>query len=746
MKIKRLNATFGNLENAELTFGNGLNIIQAPNEYGKSTWCAFIRTMLFGLNTADRDKTGYLADKTRYRPWNGSAMGGVMELNYNGSDITIQRTSLGKSPMKKFSAEYSGTNEPVDFLSSETAGETLTGMTEKVFERSAFIRQSGMRIQQTGDLEKRIAMLISTGEEDGVSYSEADKKLRTWLRKRQYNKTGTIPELEKRLQKAETQLFALGDAHDSISSMRLELERLEQRKADLETELNRCIQYENAQQIQRVHQAKSDAEHAIQQVKNLQAKLGDADTYPSELEISHIRNKLAELHSLETLAIQAAEEQTAAQYNYDVAISRKNNDSMSHFEASYISEQANNAVRLQQTTREKTVKNRTASIILLIAVVLAVLTGILTDGYLRIGAFVLAALCCIGTIWYTISSQKAKNQLSALLSVFQVPSVDALVASATFYTKLCTNAAVAEQALSEASTRVFNAEKNLSDAKSALLTQIRPFAPAASSVTEIQASLSEIESMTRALDRAKADADAAYKLYSTLAESCTCSTEECITADLSSPERNRADVQNALRQTDALLDTLRSRYNLALGELRSLGDPVVLAGTQKSTEEKLSTVRCEYDALTLAIETLDAANTELQSRFSPVISRKAGEIYQQLTGGRYDSLTFDKSLSASAKRTGEPVSHDLLSLSAGTGDQVYLALRLAICGLISDPENPCPIILDDALVHFDDARANAALDYFRCLAETRQVILFTCHSREAFHFAHIPNVNIQKLD
>ena len=36
-----MTATFGKLENNTLTLMPGLNIIEAPNEWGKSTWCAF---------------------------------------------------------------------------------------------------------------------------------------------------------------------------------------------------------------------------------------------------------------------------------------------------------------------------------------------------------------------------------------------------------------------------------------------------------------------------------------------------------------------------------------------------------------------------------------------------------------------------------------------------------------------------------------------------------------------------------
>lgn len=38
MMIKKLDATFGKLEGESLELHDGLNVISAPNESGKSTW------------------------------------------------------------------------------------------------------------------------------------------------------------------------------------------------------------------------------------------------------------------------------------------------------------------------------------------------------------------------------------------------------------------------------------------------------------------------------------------------------------------------------------------------------------------------------------------------------------------------------------------------------------------------------------------------------------------------------------
>ena len=52
MIIKKMRANFGGLEKAEIELNEGLNVITAPNESGKSTWCAFIRSMLYGIDSA----------------------------------------------------------------------------------------------------------------------------------------------------------------------------------------------------------------------------------------------------------------------------------------------------------------------------------------------------------------------------------------------------------------------------------------------------------------------------------------------------------------------------------------------------------------------------------------------------------------------------------------------------------------------------------------------------------------------
>ena len=94
-----------------------------------------------------------------------------------------------------------------------------------------------------------------------------------------------------------------------------------------------------------------------------------------------------------------------------------------------------------------------------------------------------------------------------------------------------------------------------------------------------------------------------------------------------------------------------------------------------------------------------------------------------------------------AKSSGEAVSRSILSLSEGTADQIYLALRLAMSSLILSGDEPAPIILDDTLVNFDNNRMAHAIRLLRKMSDTRQIILFTCHDREIEFASRYPKVN-----
>ena len=93
-----MTATFGKLREQTLELGEGLNILQAPNETGKSTWCAFLLSMLYGVNSRERERAGFIPDKTRYAPWSGASMSGRMDCLSNGRRSRLPGLPGGRRP------------------------------------------------------------------------------------------------------------------------------------------------------------------------------------------------------------------------------------------------------------------------------------------------------------------------------------------------------------------------------------------------------------------------------------------------------------------------------------------------------------------------------------------------------------------------------------------------------------------------------------------------------------------------
>ena len=160
-----MTATFGKLQGRSLELGDGLNIIEAPNETGKSTWCAFLLSILYGVNSRERDRAGFIADKNRFAPWSGAAMSGRMDCGTELGELTLTRaTRRQTSPMGEFSAVYAGTNEPVPGLTGAACGETLLGISREVFERSAFIRQSVEQVAISRELAGKAGQALESIE------------------------------------------------------------------------------------------------------------------------------------------------------------------------------------------------------------------------------------------------------------------------------------------------------------------------------------------------------------------------------------------------------------------------------------------------------------------------------------------------------------------------------------------------------------------------------------------------------
>ena len=637
MIIRKLRASFGKLEGESLRFHDGLNVIYAPNESGKSTWCAFIRAMLYGIDSSERAREGYLPDKQRYAPWSGAPMEGSMDLRAEGSDITLQRrTTVRSAPMRDFSAVYTGTNTPVEGMTGQNCGELLTGVSKEVFRRSAFIAQGGVAVSGSPELEKRIQQIVSSGDEQ-TSYSEAENRLRTWQHRRRYHRKGLLPVLEGEMDEAQRLLSDIGTSADSVREMEGQLQQLQQRCNDLEQSVAETRKRQRNDALQKLRDGRAD----------VQRRNDDHDAALAELSRRREALQRSEFGD-------RSREELEAEVSGDMDSLEEIREDTGHRFALF-----------------------PAVAFSILAILLAALYGLWTKLPYILGA----GFMCVGAIIFFLrysrirqAAQRAFAEQERILRKYKVSIAEDVP---EVYTDFC--------ALEDAVLEGAAEEKRSRDRYDHAVEELHRLEDAAVNELDFAGGDTEAARLSRMLHTARQEASA-----------------------------------------------LAAKISGLNGRLSAMGDPMVVASSLRDKQTQYQMIQSEYDAITLAQELLREADQEIQSRFSPALSGLAAKYMNEMTGGRYEDVLVGQDFSARTRVQGDTVARDAEFLSAGTADLMYLAVRLAVCELALPDGEPCPLILDDALVNLDETREAQAMNLLKRIALKRQVILFTCRKPAGF--------------
>lgn len=738
LRIHRMSATFGKLDQQTLELTDGLNVIQAPNESGKSTWCAFLLAMLYGVNSRERDRAGFIAEKNRYAPWSGAAMAGRLDCRAGENELTLTRaTKRQTAPLGDFRAVYAGTNDDVPGLTGQSCGETLLGVSREVYERSAFIRQAGLPVTQDAGLERRIAALITSGEED-TSYSEAADALKKQLNRRRHNRTGQIPALEAELAETRRQLAELTETERSLTQARQTADRLAREEEELSSLLALHDRWDAARQLRALDEARSEAAAAAETADRLRRQ-ADETRLPENEAIARLRGAIVNLETVRKSADRAMAEKDAAmkaQVRAETAVSD------SPF-AGRSADEARRAAEGVPPVRRK-------------AWWLPVLLAALCAG----GVLLVRAVGGVLPLW-AAAPAGAAGLLAGLLAIFGreradrkgrlaylagygASSAEELSALAERYGALCRARDEAQAAAVKTAATYDALYASLTSNEQGILLEVRRFAPAAFDIPTADGALRECAVRRRELNAALSAADTARVRCETLARQAP---EDAPSEDAPTqpPARSREDLETALVPVRTELSAARSAADRLSGRISAMGGRAALEAQEERLTAKIAVLNDEYDAIALAMETLEEANSELQNRFAPQLGQRAAELFSLLTDGAYSDVALDRSFHLAAAPAGDPIRRDAQLLSAGAGGQLYLAVRLAVCELVLPREDAPPLVLDDALADFDDRRCRIALRLLKKEAKRRQILLFTCHSREAAFFDGDPEVSVQRL-
>lgn len=702
MRIYSMTATFGKLEHETLTLQPGLNVIQAPNEWGKSTWCAFLTAMLYGIDTRAKTTKTLLADKERYAPWSGSPMSGRIDLNWDGRDITIERRTKGRLIFGDFKAYETETGLPVPELTAANCGQELLGVERSVFVRAGFLRLTDLPVTQDESLRRRLNALVTTGDESGAADRLA-QKLKDLKNKCRFNKSGLLPQAEAQREELQGKLRDLEGLQDQSAQLRRRQETLEAQLAELE----------NHQAALRYAAAQADAQRVAEAERAEQAAAGRLQAAKSACEA--LPPKAEALQSLEVLqdlqdrwnALQAQGQQESVQPQEPESI------------AAFRELSGEEAVRMAQAdgdTYRASAGLRPYLPVLLMglacAAAAAVLLVIRPVFAAAPGALLLACLA-LG-LRKRSRTEKLRGQLR---EKYGAAEPDA-------WLELAKRCQQQKQAFALAASAYVQAQARYARETAALRQQIAQAAQGRA----LPDAIADFQQVVTAYERY----DAAGKAYESAAGMLAVTRQMAKTAQPPGfPDTLTWDAAGTAQRISECTQEQRQlhlRLGQCLGQMERLGQEADLRRQLEAVNARIEKLEDMFAALTIAQQTLAEASAQLQRRFAPRISNRAQTLFGKLTGGRYDRLTLGEDLTVSAGAESEDTLHTAMWRSDGTVDQLYLALRLAVAEELT-PQ--APLVLDDALVRFDDARLEQAMEILQEVARTKQVILFTCQSREA---------------
>ncbi len=718
MKILSMTATFGKLEHETLRLQPGLNIIEAPNEWGKSTWCAFVVAMLYGIDTRAKTTKTTLADKERYAPWSGAPMEGRMEILWNGRSITLERRTRGRLIFGDFRAYETETGMDVPELTAANCGLTLLGVERSVFVRAGFLKLSDLPLTQDDSLRRRLNNLVTTGDENSAG-DTLGKQLKELKNKCRFNRTGLIPQ-------AEAQYARLEDQLRSLQALNSQAQRLENRQKELETWVaqlenhKKALAYAAAQaDAVQVEQALRTQDAAQEQVAVLEQA---AQALPPETEAARSLKQARALQQAQ-LSLQMEEQMSPP--------APQAPDAPEMFrgmtpEASLTAAQADGAQlrALAQKKKRMTLLAVFGGVLLALgllaaAAVWAVLASPAAAGGLA--AAVLGLVCLAAGVIGRGGAEKAQRALAERYG--SQTASDWLDCAQAYAARQQAYA----QALSDHEALCAQRRQQMAALQAEIddLTQGRALDTCVAQWEQVQQTWSALGDARRDLQQAAAHAKALQSM-----------------AKAAQPPEFADTLTQSASETDALLASAayeQKQNQLRLGQYQgqaeALGQESAILTEMKQTKARIDRLEDTYLALELAQKALSAATSELQRRFAPKISKRAQALFSRLTGGRYQRITFGEDLSLSACTQDEDTLRASQWRSDGTVDQLYLALRLAVAEELT-PD--APLILDDVLARFDDARLSAALDILRQEAQTTQVILFTCQTRENEALRRLP--------
>lgn len=770
MKINSIYiSAFGKLKDYTLDMSDGFNVIYGENENGKSTVMAFIKMMFYG-NGGRKAQQISANPRLKYLPWDSGVMGGRIIFEHSGHRYRLER-EFKKSDSTDRVALYD-TDRGEEVATDGNVGLQFFGIGADAFERCMFVGNIGVPTaneKADGELSSRLSNMVLTGDED-TSYQTVVSRLENaaFSLVSKSGRTGAMVKnaeemkvLSQQIKSAEARDQKRGELNSRAQELKNRLKAADTRQKQLKTVLERENDIKSAEKLKEYLEKKGELEELQKSMTLSDGTLID-DMFVKKLDfcltkLQSSAEKTAEIEqNVEKLRqrVQLAESEnsTSTKEQLDGANRQLESLKAKKTQLEQEAEKLGTAVLSAQTAvdsakNKKRPFNPTFLISGAVLTVIGVIAALLLSQIPLLGIGIAAVgvlLIILGFIIRPNDTSALKNAEDSLSdirnAVFKnsgdITAIQGEISEKSGQISLLTAALNTDAtAIAEQKAALSAAVSSLEDAREKEKTAALDLAAIAERLSVacdtdiIRKQLPRLESMSQKQKELKLRLSYLSSDLGGISYDEAKAKLETVSAgggedtDFDAARSEADEINEEITRLSSELSEVITRIRTEFSQGETVDS---LRKKYDALNEKVESQKLIYDATQIALSEIHESFAEVRRGYGSALEKRALEIFSRLTNGRYGSMEISKNLEIKVEESGTFGTRELDYLSAGTTDQAYLSLRLAMCELICDEQ--MPMILDDVLCQYDDRRTDEATAFLSEYSADRQTILFTCHN------------------
>ncbi len=235
---------FGKLSNLNINFNDGVNIINEPNGWGKSTLAAFLKAMLYGFDTK-KEPGAFEKERKLYKPWQGGTYGGELDFETDGVAYRVVRTFGMTEKQDDFHLYRLKTMVECDDFST-MLGEELFDLDRNSFKRTIYIAQADCMFAPSDGINAKLGNLAENTN-DINNFETASADIKDMMNKLSPNRiTGSIKKRVNTITAIEQDLKKYQAADEAAAQLS---EKINEKNAQKKELMNIRAEYGKALQV-----------------------------------------------------------------------------------------------------------------------------------------------------------------------------------------------------------------------------------------------------------------------------------------------------------------------------------------------------------------------------------------------------------------------------------------------------------------------------------------------------------------